>query len=197
MMLRGIKGAYVYACNENLREYFRKHIPVYEKPSEFELEILPEAGVKKYENAVPLYDLEVAAGVFSGEQSVFDDDVKWVKIPDRNLNENLFVAKVVGESMNRRIKNGSYCLFRANPIGTRNGKVVLAKLHESTDSENGGHYTIKVYESEKEESFDSSWKHKKVVLKPDSDDSSFKPIVFTENVEGKVSVVAEFIAELG
>jgi len=196
MMLRGIKGAYVYACNENLREYFRKHIPGFEKPSKFKLEILPVADVKKYENAVPLYDIDVAAGVFSGEQSVFEDEVKWVKIPDRNLNENLFVAKVVGESMNRRIKNGSYCLFRANPVGTRDGKVVLAKLHESTDTETGGHYTIKVYQSKKDYSFDGSWRHEKVALNPDSDDPNFQPIVFTENIEEKVSIIAEFIREL-
>ncbi len=197
MMLRGIKGAYVFACNENLREYLRKHIPVYKEIQKQKFEILSPEKVKPFENAVPIYDLEVAAGLFSGEQSVFEDEIRWVKIEDFNLNKDLFVAKVVGESMNKRIKNGSYCLFKANPVGTRNGKVVLAKLLDSTDTETGGHYTVKVYESEKNYSFDGSWRHEIIKLKPDSDDPSFEPIVFTENIDERVSVVAEFIAELG
>ena len=31
IMLRGIKGTYIYACDENLREYFKKHIAEYIK----------------------------------------------------------------------------------------------------------------------------------------------------------------------
>ena len=33
--------------------------------------------------------------------------------------EDLFVAQVTGESMNRRIPNGAWCLFRLHPAGTR------------------------------------------------------------------------------
>ena len=194
MMLRGIKGAYVFACNENLREYLREHIPVYEEPQK--LEILSPEKVKPFENAVPLYDLEIAAGDFSDVQHV--DDVKWVKLPENfKARKDYFVAKVVGESMNRRIKNGSYCLFRASPVGTRDGKVVLAKLLDSTDTETGGHYTVKMYESKKNDLSDESWEHEIIKLKPDSDDPSFEPIVFTENVDERVSIIAEFIAELG
>jgi hypothetical protein len=35
------------------------------------------------------------------------------------------VALVAGESMNRRIPNGTWCLFHTNPTGTREGKVVV------------------------------------------------------------------------
>jgi hypothetical protein len=47
----------------------------------------------------------------------------------------MFVARVVGESMNRRIPNGAWCLFRVAGAGTRQGKVVLAQHREIEDAE--------------------------------------------------------------
>ena len=61
----------------------------------------------------------------------------------------MFVAQVVGESMNRRIPNGAWCLFRAAPTGTREGKVVVVQHRGIADPETGGRFTIKVYISEK------------------------------------------------
>lgn len=34
LLLRGIKGGYVYCCNENLREYFKDFITVYKSKKE-------------------------------------------------------------------------------------------------------------------------------------------------------------------
>ena len=31
MMFRGIRGTFVYACDKNLREYFKKHIGINKK----------------------------------------------------------------------------------------------------------------------------------------------------------------------
>lgn len=39
----------------------------------------------------------------------------------------LFVTQVIGESMNRRIPNGAWCLFRAAPAGSSQGKIVLVR----------------------------------------------------------------------
>jgi phage repressor protein C with HTH and peptisase S24 domain len=87
--------------------------------------------VRPFENSVPLYDLKVAAGRFSGEQQAhevpgnqtFDaHEFDWVELPrGRKPARDLFVAQVVGESMNRRIPNGSFCLFRARPQGDTRG----------------------------------------------------------------------------
>jgi uncharacterized protein len=73
----------------------------------------------------------------------------------------------------------------------------LRNFSNSTDTETGGHYTVKIYESEKKYSADGAWEHTVITLKPDSDNPDFKPIVFTENIEEKVSIIAEFVAELG
>ena len=98
--------------------------------------------------------------------------------------------------MNQQIPNGSWCLFRANPAGTRQGKVVLARHEDIHDLELGGQYTIKVYTSEKKAEKDGSWRHTKITLSPDSTDLSFEPIVLTNVREGEFSVIAELVKVL-
>lgn len=155
--------------------------------------------LQPFVNAVPLLELKVAAGGFSMDQVVAaPGDFEWVA-PDSktSLGAGLFVAQVVGESMNRRIPNGAWCLWRANPTGTRQGKVVLARHSDINDPELGGRYTVKVYESEKVSTDDGGWRHSVVRLKPDSDDRSFEPILF-ENLEGgELAIVAELVEVLG
>lgn len=49
--------------------------------------------------------------------------------------------------MNRRIPNGAWCLFRANPTGSR--KVVFVQHRSIEDQDTGWSYTVKIYASEK------------------------------------------------
>ncbi|MCK4548158.1 MAG: HsdR family type I site-specific deoxyribonuclease [Candidatus Eisenbacteria sp.] len=168
---------------------------------------LPTDEVRPFENCVPLYDLKVAAGRFSEEQQVDEvpqedeirspENYEWVELPGRFRPERgLFVAQVVGESMNRRIPNGSWCLFRLNPAGTRQGKIVLVQHRDIHDADLGGQFTIKRYESEKEQLPDGSWRHTKIVLKPDTDAYGYEDIVLAADQEGGVLVVAELVAPL-
>jgi type I restriction enzyme R subunit len=157
----------------------------------------PEAD-DRFVTCVPLVPLKVAAGAFSDSQEVFDGDWRWVAIGGRTpAGPRLFVAQVVGESMNRRIPNGAWCLWRANPTGSRQGKVVLAQHRDLADPELGGRYTVKVYESEKAETEDGGWRHQVIRLKPDSYDSSFEPIVLEGLEEGDLTIVAELVEVLG
>ncbi|TDP63613.1 type I restriction endonuclease subunit R [Bradymonas sediminis] len=164
-----------------------------------QLNILPHARVDPFVNAVPLLDLKVAAGGFSTEQAVYAvDDFDWVTLDGQTQPApGLFVAQVIGESMNRRIPNGAWCLWRANPGGTRRGKVVLAQLRDITDPEHGGRYTVKVYESEKVADEEGGWRHTVVRLKPQSDDAGFEVMVFEGGEAGELRVVAELVAVLG
>ncbi len=111
----------------------------------------------------------------------------------------LFVALVVGESMNRRIPNGAWCVWRLNPTGTKQGRVVLAQHRDIQDPEHGGTYTVKVYESEKVETEDGGWRHKRITLKPHSTDPSFAPIVLEidDLEEGELEIIAELVEVLG
>lgn len=172
------------------------------------LRLLETGDVKPYENSVPIYDLKIAAGAFSVAQSI--DEVpliagsidiaknRWVELPDSfRIKRGQFVAKVVGESMNRRIPNGSWCLFSPNPGGTRQGKVVLVQHRNIADPDTGGQYTIKLYESEKVISEGGGWLHSRIVLKPDSTEPDYTPIVFDEESAAELRVIAELVAVLG
>jgi len=130
-------------------------------------------------------------------QSFDNDAVEWVELPDiYRPQPGMFIAQVIGESMNRRIPNGSWCLFRANPQGTRAGKVVVAEHRSIEDPESGGSYTVKIYSSEKTQFVDGNWSHSVVKLSPDSTDPKFKPLVFDPESAGSVNIVAEMIAVL-
>ena len=144
---------------------------------------------------VPLVPLKAAAGAFSDPQHVEDDNWEWVTVdPKRRLRPGMFVAQVVGKSMEPAIPDGSYCLFRAPVIGTRQGKIVLVQLRDATDPDNGERYTVKRYQSEKVTDGDS-WRHARITLKPINPD--FQPIELTGAEEGELQVVAEFVEVLG
>ena len=151
----------------------------------------------RYRTCLPLLPLKAAAGFFSDSQAGVDGEVEWVEINGRTKPaEGMFVAQVVGESMNRRIPNGAWCVWRANPTGTRNNAVVIAGHPDIDDADLVGRYTVKVYESEKVAAPDGGWRHSRVILKPDSIDPSFKPIVLENLNDGDLRIVAEFVEVL-
>jgi len=183
-------------------EAYRKLREVDETPGE-ELEIrelkrIEPSAAERYETCVPLVPLKAAAGAFSETQLAGkDDDWQWVEWEGATRPQpGLFVAKVIGESMNRRIPNGAWCLWRANPAGTRTGKVVLAEHQEIDDPELGGKYTVKIYESEQAVAEDGDWHHRRVRLVPDSYDRSFEPLVFENLEEGELRIIAELVEVL-
>lgn len=152
------------------------------------------SGKERYVSCVPLVPLKAAAGAFSDPQHVADDGFEWVAVESRHrLRRGMFVAQVVGKSMEPAIPDGAWCLFRAPVEGTRQGKTVLVQLRDATDPETGERYTVKRYESEKAAKSDS-WRHERITLNPTSPD--FEPIVLTGADEDHLQVVAEMIEVL-
>ena len=195
IMFRGIRGIYIYACDKNLREYFKEHISSYK--SESKLRVLPFSDVKPYINAVPIYDIYAAAGEFSDLQSQTEyENYEWVELPiNISAREDYFVCEIVGESMNKKIENGSWCLFKKDTGGSREGKIVLVEHYNIQDSDFGAGYTIKSYHSEKIIT-DDSWVHKSIILKPLSFDSAYKNIVLAEDEISELKVIGVFITIL-
>ena len=190
MMLRGIKGTFVYACDKNLREYFEKHISIYidETPAK----IIPL--FEKGENCVPIYDIKTAAGGFSELQQ--SSNPQWIKLPGSiPAKEDHFVCQVIGESMNKKIPNRSLCLFQKDPGGSREGKIVLVEHRNIYDADFGAGYTVKSYHSTKEVS-QEGWSHKSIKLKPQSTDSIYKDIILNEDDLSELKVVGIFVAVL-
>jgi len=149
----------------------------------------------RYVTCVPLVPLKAAAGAFGDPQHVVDDEFQWVEVDGgRRLRPGMFVAQVVGKSMEPGIADGSYCLFAAPVTGSRQGRTVLVQLRDATDPETGHRYTVKRYESEKASAGDS-WLHTKITLKPAN--PTYAPIVLADVGEDAVSVIAELIEVLG
>ena len=90
--------------------------------------------------------------------------------------------------MEPAIPDGAWCLFSAPVTGTRQGKIVLVQLRDTTDPTTGERYTVKRYESEKTKDGDA-WRHTKITLKPVNPE--YEPIVLTGNDQGELQVAAE------
>jgi len=205
LMTRGMKGCYVYCTDPALAQYLRSRLKaateaVTEPPPQNVAKVVPLRRVTAAERAagmpaVPLLELRFAAGTFSDFQSLDDGAIDWVAPPDWiRPQPGMFVAQVIGESMNRRIPNGAWCLFRANPGGTRQGKVVVAQHRSIDDPELGGRYTVKVYSSEKVGDDDGGWRHLRVTLRPDSDRPEYRPIELElSDADDPVVIVAELL----
>jgi hypothetical protein len=81
---------------------------------------------------------------------------------------DLFVAHVVGRSMEPRIPDGSLNVFRAPVVGSRQGKIVLVELLGQLDD--SARYTVKRYTSIKlhrdRGQDDEEWQHGSIRLEP-------------------------------
>ena len=80
--------------------------------------------VAPFRTHLPLYSLRAAAGGLGEEMESEAED--WVRAPEgMRLSPDLFVAHVVGRSMEPRIPDGSLNLFRLHPAGSRQDKILL------------------------------------------------------------------------
>ncbi len=96
--------------------------------------------------------------------------------------------------MEPSIPDGSFCLFQLPTGGTRNGKKLVVQHRDIHDAETGGHYTLKLYRSEKLLGTDGTWSHSRITLSPEN--PAYQQIVFEESDEGEILVVAEFLEVL-
>jgi hypothetical protein len=194
-----------YLSKPDLRERLRADTSWYNVPSPAAavpaeravLRLVQPTTTECYVTCLPLVPLKAAAGAFGDPQRVPEnsDWENWVAVDiGRKLRPGMFVAQVVGKSMEPKIPDGAYCVFSAPVEGSRQGKIVLAQLRSERDPESGERYTVKRYESETATDPDGTWRHIKVTLHPLNRD--FQPIVLTTEDEGSVSVIAELVAIL-
>ena len=119
--------------------------------------------VKPYVTHVPLYSLRAAAGKLGEEMEAAEED--WVRAPEgMRLDASVFVAHVVGCSMEPRIPDGSLNLFRFRPVGSRQGKILLVERFGATDET--ARYTVKRYTSQKVQTGEDQWEHERIRLEP-------------------------------
>jgi superfamily II DNA or RNA helicase/HKD family nuclease/SOS-response transcriptional repressor LexA len=161
------------------------------KTDEPQLEMFQEGDAKF---TIPLYNFHAAAGSFSEMQS--EKDYSEIEVDERfSKSEDYFACKVVGESMNRRIPNGSICIFKKYTGGSRDGKIVLVENHDIQDPDFNSAFTVKTYSSQKIVK-EEGWSHTEILLKPNSTDERFKDIVINEENGVEMKVLGEFVEVL-
>jgi phage repressor protein C with HTH and peptisase S24 domain len=126
-------------------------------------EHVEKIAVERFRTHVPLYSLRAAAGKLGEEMQSAEED--WVRAPEgMRLDTGIFAARVVGRSMEPRIPDGSLNLFRLNPVGSRQGRILLVERFGITDET--ARFTVKRYTSRKVYSAEDEWRHERIRLEP-------------------------------
>lgn len=164
-------------------------------PSVPDLIVYDPPANKRFVDCVPFYDVEAAAGSFGPEQNAVDpnDQHAWIRLENLRLTPDLFAIVVRGKSMEPKIPNGSYCLFRSGDAlaGSRQGRIVLVALCDGADPETGGRLTVKRYSSEKVWDETGSFRHTRILLEPLNRD--FPSILIETADEDTLRVLGEFV----
>ena len=193
LMTRGMKGCYVYFCDPALAEHFKALMAekIVEEPK-VRIEPVVNDDVK-YIDFLPVYSFKAACGYFGEGEDV--SELGWIQTEGvGRLNRNMFVVQATGHSMEPRIHDGDFCVFRANPAGSRQGKIVLVQHYNYYDSDYAGAYSIKVYNSTKSYDEYGNWQHEKIELVPLN--KEYNPIIIhTEDAE-EFRVIGEFVGVL-
>jgi len=150
--------------------------------------------VRPYVSHLPLYSLRAAATKFGKDAEV--EEIEWVRTPEGlRLTDTMFIAQVVGRSMEPLIPDGSYCIFRGPVVGSRQGKRLLIQEIKGAGSSNA--FTVKRYTSRKQQNpgDDAEWRHESIRLEPlnpEFEAFDLAPDVF----ESRYRVIAEFVQVL-
>jgi SOS-response transcriptional repressor LexA len=101
-----------------------------------------DGAIRPFVTHLPLYGLRAAATKFG--EGMESEHEGWLRAPEKlRLKEGMFVAQVVGRSMEPLIPDGSLCVFRAPVTGSRQGRVVLIENFGENDF--AARYTVKRY----------------------------------------------------
>jgi len=148
-----------------------------------------EAAARPYVTHLPRYTLAVAAGKFLDNEEITEEG--WEEAPvGMRLALGMFVARIVGRSMEPRIPDGSLCIFRSGVTGSRQGRLVLV---EHMGGGTNDRYTEKRYFSDKRQREDGSWDHAVIRLEPLNPEFEAWEL---NPEEDRFRVIAEFVEVL-
>ena len=161
-----------------LQRLYREHVPTTVRP---------------FITHLPRYSLAVAAGKFLENQEVgrLEGDEGWEEAPSGlRPTSAMFVAPIVGRSMEPRIPDGSLCVFRAGVTGSREGRLVLVEYDGGGTNDR---HTVKRYRSVKHQRPDGTWQHETIRLEPLNPEFEAWEL---NPEEDRFRIVAEFVQVL-
>jgi hypothetical protein len=113
ILLRAIRGTYVYACDTDVREYLSTHIIPH--TSNLNIEKIKNRRIdeKHFKDSVPFYNLQATASNFNGLQTIEANN--WIELPEYiQFSDGYFACTVLGEFINMIRSNDSICFFKKN-----------------------------------------------------------------------------------
>lgn len=130
---------------------YRRHVP---------------ATVQPFRTHLPVFDVPAAAGSWGPERTAPDEAPDgWMEAPSAlRLAPGMFVTRITGRSMEPKIPDGSYCVFRSGVTGSRSGRLLLVEDGECSAG-SADRYTVKRYTSRKRVTEDG-WEHAVIVMEP-------------------------------
>jgi len=198
LMTRGQKGCYVYCEDEALATFIQSKL---QKPQILEVDKEEEESLvlsdvsedEKYITFYPLYSIRAACGRFGNLDPV--ESIGWIKVDGNGKKERTrFVVQAVGHSMEPRISDGDYCIFKTYSGGSREGKIVLAENIGEVDEDYVGSYTIKEYHSRKSYDEYGEWQHENIMLKSLNND--YPSISINAEDSDDFRIIGEFVGKL-
>lgn len=148
IMLRGIKGTYIYVRDENLRNYFSHHIKKFENKRE----IVSLSSTKNNIDSIPVFIGNSICGYINDiedEEFKHNNNIYAIKVDDNYENTNLDV-----------IPKNSICLFeKINSYESLNGYLVLVSIENKDyilEFQNQGKKSYLVFENKENIRYDSN-----------------------------------------
>lgn len=167
-----------------------------ERDAPARVRIVPESAeiaTEKFRTMLPVYSLKAAAGRFGTGEAVEPEG--WIEVPKRLLADDMFVARVVGRSMEPRIGDGDLCIFRKYRGGSRRDRIMLVQWQGAEDPETGGSYAVKKFSREQQLVEDGELVGMRVTLTPLNPD--YEPLVIEAEYADEVAAIAEYVDSLG
>jgi len=184
-----MKGCYVYFMDRDTERFIRsrtENLPTEEPVKKISSKVID---LRPYINSLPLFDLRAAANSrfnlidgFLPDESNFG----WVHLEGGPFPKDRFLVRIEGDSMEPGIPDGSMCLFRKDPGGSRNGKTVLCRIAEFGGAPIA---VVKRYSSKRQPSAYALGRADKIVLS--STNPAYEDIVLTEGDEIQILGIFE------
>ena len=134
LLSRGLKGCYVYFMDKDTERFVKSRTEKVRAPELTVIQGGKPPELIPYVNSLPLISLKAAANAYYGSLEGFfadESNFEWVYAEGGPFAKDRFLARIEGDSMEPTVPDGSLCLFRKDPGGSRNGKIVLCKLEAS------------------------------------------------------------------
>lgn len=153
----------------------------------------PRVQTEAFHTLLPLLSIKAAAGNFGAVDRAEPEG--WIDLGKAHrLDAKMFVVRAKGNSMLPKIRHGDYLVFRSDPTGSKQGRVVLAQYRGPADPDTGGSYTVKQYGSSKVVAGADDWRHRQITLSPTNPE--YEPITLLPKDKDDFRIIAEYLFSL-